>query len=425
MQTVIIAGGKGERLGLIDIPKPMVKLQNKPLLEYQIELAKKYGSKEIFIMSGYMSDVIKDYFKDGKNFNIKINHITEIFPLGTAGCLKQLENTINKRFMVFYGDIVMDFDIHSFIEFDKNQKESIATIIIHPNNHPYDSDLIETDKNNKITKIIKKPHNDNNYYKNLVNAGVYIFSPEIFKFIKENEYQDIAGDILPKIIDKNIYGYKTAEYIKDLGTKERFSKIKTDFEKGNINKFNKTNKRSAIFLDRDGVINKNMDTSPSLDNFQLLEKVENAIKKINESGFLAIVITNQPMIAKGFITFEETEKIHNKLETLLGEKEAYLDEIYFCPHHPKNGFKGEIKELKIDCNCRKPKTGLFMKAKEDFNIDFNTSWMIGDSKCDIEAGKNIGAKTILISDKNEYDADFSAKNLNEAINLILNEGQIK
>lgn len=418
MQLVIIAGGKGTRLGLKDIPKPMVKIGDKPLLEHQIDLAKRYGVDEVFILSGHLANVIEEYFGDGSRFGVKIHHVIEPYPLGTAGSLKLLEGKLNDRFLVFYGDVVMDFDIASFVEFDK-QYDSIGTTIIHPNDHPYDSDLLEINKNNKVTKVLPKPHQDGEYYQNLVNAAVYIFSPKIFEYIEEGVSQDFGKHILSRVVDagETLIGYKTPEYIKDMGTADRFEAVKNDFLTGKVARLNKQKKRPCIFLDRDGVINKDMDSKPLCKDFELLDGVAETIKSINKSDYLSVVVTNQPMIAKGFVTFEEVENTHKKMETLLGEQHAYLNGIYYCPHHPEKGFDGEIKELKIDCECRKPKAGMLFKATKDLNIDLENSWMIGDSQRDIDAGKNANCKTISI--KKDLGADYIAQDLNDAVNYIL------
>lgn len=418
MQLVIIAGGKGTRLGLKDIPKPMVKIGDKPLLEHQIDLAKRYGVDEVFILSGHLANVIEEYFGDGSKFGVKIHHVIEPYPLGTAGSLKLLEGKLNDRFLVFYGDVVMDFDIASFVEFDK-QYDSIGTTIIHPNDHPYDSDLLEINKNNKVTKVLPKPHQDGEYYQNLVNAAVYIFSQKIFEYIEEGVSQDFGKHILSKVVDagETLIGYKTPEYIKDMGTADRFEAVKSDFLTGKVARLNKQNKRPCIFLDRDGVINKDMDSKPLCKDFELLDGVAEAIKSINKSDYLSVVVTNQPMIAKGFVTFEEVENTHKKMETLLGEQHAYLNGIYYCPHHPVKGFDGEIKELKIDCECRKPKAGMLFRATKDLNIDLENSWMIGDSQRDIDAGKNANCRTISI--KKDLGADYIAQDLNDAVNYIL------
>ncbi len=421
MQLVIIAGGKGTRLGLKDIPKPMVQIDGKPLLEHQIELAKSYGINEIFILSGHLAHVIEDYFGDGEKWGVKIHHIVEPYPLGTAGAVKLLDGKIKDRFMVFYGDVVMDFDLDSFIAFDKKFANSIGTTLVHPNDHPYDSDLLEINKDKVVTRVIPKPHDDGEYYQNLVNAAVYIFSPKIFDYIEEGISQDFGKHILKKVVENGeiLAGYETAEYIKDMGTADRFEKVKNDWITGKVSRLNKKNKRPCIFLDRDGVINPNMDTKPTLEDFVLLDGVAEAIKMINQSDYLTVVVTNQPMIAKGFISFEEVEQTHKKMETLLGEQHAFVNGIYFCPHHPEKGFEGEIPELKIECECRKPKPGMLLKAAQDMNIDLEKSWMIGDSVRDLLAGKNAGCRTVFISDKESEYADFVVNNLKEAAELLL------
>lgn len=421
MQLVIIAGGKGTRLGLKDIPKPMVQIAGKPLLEHQIELAKSYGIKEIFILSGHLSNVIEEYFGNGENFRVKIHHVAEPYPLGTAGSVKLLEGKIKERFLVFYGDVVMDFDVQSFIDFDKSY-DSIGTTLVHPNDHPYDSDLLEVDENNKVTNVLPKPHKENEYYQNLVNAAVYVFSPKIFDYIEEGVSQDFGKHILSKVVDAGefLMAYSTPEYIKDMGTADRFEKVCDDFVSGKVARLNKKNPRPAIFLDRDGVINKDMDSKPYAKDFELLDGVADAIHSINKSDYLSVVVTNQPMIAKGFVTFDEVHLTHKKLETLLGEKRAYLNKIYFCPHHPQSGFEGEIPELKIKCDCRKPKPGMLLQAQKDLNIDLKNSWMIGDKDTDMQAGKAVGCRTVLISADNikTQNADFVCKNLLEAVELI-------
>ena len=138
----------------------------------------------------------------------------------------------------------------------------------------------------------------------------------------------------------------------------------------------------------------------NIDDFELIEGVAEAIKLINQSGYLAIVVTNQPVIARGEVTWEELNEIHKKMATLLGKEGAYVDGIYICPHHPDKGFEGERPEYKIDCDCRKPKPGLLLQAAKDFNIDLYESYMIGDSHRDVEAGENAGVKKSIKVEEN-------------------------
>ena len=136
---------------------------------------------------------------------------------------------------------------------------------------------------------------------------------------------------------------------------------------------------------------------------------------LNESGYLVIVVTNQPVIARGEVSLEELQEIHNKMETLLGKEGAYLDDILFCPHHPDKGFQGERSEYKIECDCRKPKPGLLLEAAKKFNIDMKQSWMIGDTESDLQAGLNAGCNVALIQDKGKYKSYKSLKDCVEEI----------
>ena len=124
------------------------------------------------------------------------------------------------------------------------------------------------------------------------------------------------------------------------------------------------------------------------------------------------MVTNQPVIARGEVTVQQLEEIHNKMETLLGLGGAYIDAIYYCPHHPHKGFEGEIPELKFDCNCRKPKSGMPMQAVADFNIDLENSWMVGDSENDVKCGINAGCKTALIG-SGDFDQTATVANLKQ------------
>ena len=193
-----------------------------------------------------------------------------------------------------------------------------------------------------------------------------------------------------------MYCYDSPEYVKDMGTPERYECVCCDYAAGLVRARNLRNKQRAIFLDRDGTINRYVGFLRDIEQFELLPGAAEAIRRINASGYLAIVVTNQPVIARGEVTREQLREIHDKMETLLGREGAYVDAIYYCPHHPHRGYPGEVAELKIDCDCRKPKPGLLLQAAEDYNIDLTKSWMIGDSQSDMQAGEAAGCKTALV-----------------------------
>lgn len=421
--AVIMAGGQGTRLGnlVLEIPKPMVKVGDKPILERQIDNLKQDGIVNITIVVGYLGDVIKDYFKDGKDFGVNINYISETEPLGSAGSLFYLKDKFNDDFILLFGDLIESVNFNKMLEFHKTN-QALITLFSHPNAHPFDSDLLIVDSSNVVTGMDSKHNVRDYYYHNLVNAGIYVISPKALVSFNELKKKDMEKDFIKDLIPTNkVYSYCSSEYVKDAGTIERLQAVNKDIKNGIVEGKNITNKQKAIFLDRDGTINIHRGHLSDIDNFELIEGVASAIKLINQSGYLAIVITNQPVVARGNLTIEGLENIHKKMETELGKEGAYLDAIYYCPHYPESGFEGEVKELKIDCDCRKPKIGLLLKAKERFNIDFDESWFIGDSDMDVICGQNAQCKTVLIGQPKEKTTkpDFLANSLLNAVKMIL------
>lgn len=430
MKVVIIAGGKWTRLGLTDIPKPMVQVAGKPILQWQVELAKRYGLDDIIILSGHLSQVIIDYFGDWSKFWVKIQHIVEDIPLGTAGAVKQLESLLTERFFVFYGDTIMDINLQKMIDADSLYPNSLWTLLVHPNNHPQDSDLIESDNQWLIKIFHSKPHPEWVYYHNLVNAALYILDPKVFSFIETGVSSDFWKHIFPKIIQSGqiLEAYKTHEYIKDMWTLERLQQVENDIISWKVARLNMQNKQKAIFLDRDWVINQEVDNLSHIDDLIILPWTVEAMKNINKSEYLSLVVTNQPMIAKWFLKESDLDEIHKKLESEIGKEWAYLDDIYYCPHHPDAWYEGELPELKIDCVCRKPKTWMIDQAVTQYNIDKNKSFIIWDSTTDIQTGKNAGLKTILVKtwyagddQKYEVTPDFVFQDLCEATHFVLND----
>ena len=431
--AVIMAGGKGSRLLSItndEIPKPMVPVDGKPLLEYQVEKLKTYGIKKIVMIVGHLGEKIVDHFKDGKDFGVEIDYIFEKEPLGTAGAFYYLKDKIDaKDFMLVFGDIFFDMDFDRMEDFHfKNS--ALTTLLAHPNGHPYDSDLIQTDDTGRVIGFDSK-HNVRDYwYDNMVNAGMYIINKRLLDLVKEPVKTDFEKDILANQVKlgASIYAYHTPEYVKDVGTVDRINATVEELKSGLIQSKNLKKKQRAIFLDRDGTMNVSKGFISKADDLELIPGTIDAIKAINKSGALAIVITNQPVIARGECSFEELHNIHNKLKTLLGEKGAFVDDIFYCPHHPDKGFEGEVPELKFDCECRKPKTGMIEEAVKKYNIDLSKSYMVGDSTMDLETARNAGVKSVLVDtgfagNDGKYDrsCDIEADNLFDAVEKIIKD----
>jgi len=433
MKVVIMAGGRGTRIASVksDVPKPMIPICGKPILEWQVENLRNCGLTDITLVIGYLGNVIQEYFGDGSKFGVKINYFVEDLPLGTAGALFKMPE-LTEVFLLLCGDVILDVDFNRFIEFHKNNN-AWATLMVHPNGHPYDSSLLVTEilppqaaggnpvDTHRVSQWMNK-EDERLYYKNRVNAGIEIISPELLKETKKNfvprhtetpDKIDLDRDVLkPNIKSGRIYAYDTPEYIKDIGTPDRYYEVEEDIKSGKVKSRNLKDKQKAVFLDRDGTINKYVGFLTKPEQFELIPGAAEAIKEINKSGYLVIVVTNQPVIARGDCTWEDLHGIHNKMETELGKEGSFVDAIYICPHHPDKGFEGERSEYKYECNCRKPAPGLLLQAAQDLNIDLSKSFMIGDSERDVDAGKTAGCKD---SFKVETNMNYSLIKLIETI----------
>lgn len=428
MKALILAGGKGTRLSSLtndEIPKPMCKINGKPILEHAVEILKQNNITDIIISVGHLHHVIENYFGDGKSFGVNISYIVEETPLGSGGCLYYLKDKVDETFLICPGDAIFDVNISKMIEFHK-AKNADVTIFSHPNLHPFDSDLLYVDKNDCVQRIDLKNQERNYYYNNNVIAGMFLVEPSTLSYFSELKKINLEHDFISSLLSTDkVFAYKSPEYFKDVGTPERFELTTKDLQNNIVKNKNLRNKQKAIFLDRDGTINVYKGFINKVEDIELIDGVIEAIKKINRSGYLAIIISNQPVIARGECSFEEVDNMFKKIDTLLGYSGAYVDEVYYCPHHPHSGYENEVKELKIKCDCRKPNIGMILKAKEKYNIDLSQSYIIGDTNLDVQTAINAGIKSVRVVssviEQEKIKADFEVDNLLQAVNKILGE----
>jgi D,D-heptose 1,7-bisphosphate phosphatase len=440
-QAVILAGGAGTRLRdrLGDLPKPMIPIAGKPLLEHQVELCRRYGFHDLVFFVHYRADLIENHFGDGSKWGARIHYVIEREPLGTAGAVLAGLDPLAEHLLVLYGDTMVNVDLDRLWKAHESAKAD-ATLLLHPNDHPLDSDLVEVDSTSRITAFHHRPHPQGRWFQNLVNAGLYVLeksalvASSLLLTPHSSRMVDFGKDLFPSMLraGATLLGYNSPEFIKDIGTPARYDRVCEQFAHGTIARSSLATPQRAVFLDRDGTLVVDKDNLRSADGLELLPGVADAIRELNHHAWRAVVVTNQPVIAKGWATEADLHIIHNKLETLLGLEHAFLDRIYYCPHHPDAGFEGERKELKIRCDCRKPGIGMIRKAVADLNIDLAQSWLIGDTTTDLQTAKNAGLRSILVGTgaagkdgKHEARPDREAKTLSEAVQIVLaSEGSI-
>lgn len=396
-----MAGGKGTRLRFItrdEIPKPMAMVAGKPILLWQIEQLRLQEIKDIIIVIGYLGEKIREFFGDGRQYGVTIRYIEETTPLGTAGALSMLPDMLTEHdFFLVFGDVIFDIDLARMLHFHR-QKGAMATLFVHPNSHPFDSDLVVCGKEGRVLGFDSKNKVRDYWYHNCVNAGFYLLRSDVCLRVPANTKMALEKQLLAGLIEdgEKVYAYSSPEYIKDVGTVERINRAQDELTSGFIASRSLRKQQRAVFIDRDGTINRKNGLVYKEEQFVLEGCAVEAIKRINQSGYLAIVITNQPVVARGLCEIEDVERIHRKMETLLGNEGAYLDAIKYCPHHPDKGYAGENPAYKIQCHCRKPDIGMIQECAEQFNIDLPNSWMIGDTTVDIQTGINAGTRTALV-----------------------------
>lgn len=391
MQVILQSGGKGSRLGSLtkNKPKCFLTLKGKPIFHYQYENLKKFNlHKNLLIIVNKDHYTYFERFFKRKKYKAKI--IKETPGLGSGGSLIKNYKILEKKFILIYCDIFFKVDFQKFLKKFKNQNK----IFTHITSHRKDSDLIKTKEDNSILKIIKKKKN-NKILSKISLSGIYFLNKKIFNKKKIKKNFDLVDLIANNLKKYKFYSYFSNETFSDFGTRARYKKLQKNY--------NKKNKKIALIFDRDGTIISEKKYVNSKKNVFLYENFLNFLSYMKKKNVILICITNQPGIAKGFLKIDKLNKIHEHINFLINKKaKQFFDKFYHCPHYPVSGFKGELKKYKIICKCRKPKSGMFKKAIDDFDLLNCKVYNIGNSIVDIKAGQKAGLKNnFLLSKQNK------------------------
>jgi len=410
--VVVVAGGKGERLARLTggLPKALVPVGGKPALAHQLALARAHAMRSATIFAGFAAAQIVAFAYAARTRDFPIDVRVEDRPLGSAGALLAALDALPEHFVLVYGDVMLAVDLARMAAMHLARGADV-TALVHPNDHPHDSDLLETDAGGWVRAVHPYPHPAGRWFGNLVNAAVYVVRRDALRGFELDRAKngtaggaakrDFAHDVLPALVARGarVLGYRSTEYAKDMGTPERLARVEADWQAGRI-----VGERDghggaghpAVLFDRDGTLNVDRGFIRSAAQIELYPGTGAALRRLREAGFRLAILTNQPVLARGEATEDDVAAIHRRLEWKLGEEGAYVDGIYVCPHHPDRGFPGERSELKIACACRKPATGLFDAARRELDLDPARSWMIGDTTRDIEMARRAGLRSILV-----------------------------
>lgn len=378
MQAIILAGGFGTRLQSVvsDVPKPMAPINNKPFLEYMLEELNNDGFNKVVLAVGYKKECIINYF-GSKYKNIKLFYSVEEEPLGTGGCVKQAMQYIDEDFaFILNGDTMFKID---FKEMAKINKIAIACKKMSKFDRYGEVKILD----GIITSFEEKKYVDEGY----INGGIYYLPKNIFNNFDLQKKFSMEKDFFEKyIVQLKMCAYLSTDYFIDIGIPEDYEKAQRDFVK-----------KKALFLDRDGIINIDYGHVHKIEDFKFTDFIFDICKKYQSEGYIIVIITNQAGIGKGLYKEEDAIKLNEYMVNEFKKNGITIEKVYYCPHKPED-----------NCNCRKPKPGMFLQAIKDFNIDATNSVAIGDKISDLEAAHNAGINELYYkkTDYEEYEVDF-------------------
>jgi histidinol-phosphate phosphatase family protein len=399
-QAIVLAGGMGTRLRarLDGRPKPLVDIDGVPLLGRQIAALRAYDFSEILVLVNHAADQIEAYCADPAFAGLRLTLIDDGEPRGTAGAVLHALDHLSARFLVIYGDTLFDIDLDHLWRAHE-QAEADATLFLHPNDHPGDSDLTETDEDGRVTAFHSPPHDAAANLPNLVNAGLYVMERDAVAFWRDRPMPtDIARDMFPAMLRRGakLRGYVSFEYIKDIGTPARLDRAVAQLRAGVVERARRDRPQKAVFLDCDGTITEWRRHLARGDELALIDGAADAVKQLNEAEYRVVIGIGRLILAGEKTGPGELRRIHGELPSLLGRHGAFVDALYMPRHQPGESWAGEGRAREVSSECRAPGNRPIEDARRVLNIDLGRSWLIGDSTTDILLAARAGLRSILV-----------------------------
>ena len=387
MQAVILVGGLGTRLGEItkSVPKPMVEIGKQPFLEYLIRNLRRYGISRFLLLTGYKAEYIREYFSRSEFRDVDIQFSEEQVQSGTAGALLVAKDKLEEEFLLLNGDTFFNFNYLDLLTAKANDDWIIKMALRDvPSSGRYGSVLLD---GNRVTGFLEKHHAPQS---SLISCGAYHVKKTVLEYITGIPCS-LETDVLPKLVSNGLaWGYQYDGYFIDIGVPEDLERAKSELP---------TLRWPACFLDRDGVINVDKGYVHLPGDVEWIEGSIEAIKFLNDQGYLVIVVTNQAGVARGYYSEDKVHALHKWMNDEFIRHGAHVDAFYFCPHHPEFG----IGEYLQDCRCRKPQPGLIEQAMSEYRIDPDNSFLIGDMEHDVLAARNANIQGFQFRGGNLYD----------------------
>jgi len=378
-QAVILAGGRGERLRPFTdtMPKPMYPIGDVPFIVRLVNQIKDFGIDRIVILLGYLAHKVVDELGDGSRYGVDI--IYDITPIeyDTGDRLIHAKELLDDRFLLMYCDNYCPIDYRRLVK-EANENDAMIQMSVYSNKDGYTKNNIRLNNDGKLVDIYDKTRSA--YGLQGVEIGYSIVKKEVIDLVNDEE-RNFAKAVFPKLVMmQKLYATVTDHRYYSIGSFARMSLTEEFFRE-----------KKVVFLDRDGTLNVKAPKACYIErpeDFVWLDGAIEAIKLLNDNEVITILITNQPGIARGNLTVDDLNSIHEKMQNDLKEHGAHIDYIYYCPH---NWFEG--------CDCRKPKPGMLYQAARDLSLNLTECMLFGDDERDIEAANAARCKSSLITEE--------------------------
>jgi D,D-heptose 1,7-bisphosphate phosphatase len=369
-QACILAGGLGTRLGELTrgVPKPLLDVSGQPFMEYILWNLRRHGIRRVVLSVGYLADKIQAAFGDGARLGLDLAYVVEEEPLGTGGGLKLAADLLDDEFLVLNGDTV--FDVNYLDLALRLSGENLAAVALRPVDDVSRYGQVRLERG-QIKSFCEKATAG----PGLISGGIYAMRKKALDSLPEGR-SSIEQDLFPLLVESGRLGGRVYNgFFLDIGLPETYKSAQTLLPEWK--------KRPSVFLDRDGVLNIDHGYVHRKSEFDWVGGAREAVKLLNDKGYLVLLVTNQAGIGRGFYEEPDFRRLNRWMSVQLAEIGAHLDGVYFCPHHPTEG-KGD---LKMDCQCRKPNPGMIEQALSEWDIDMGKSFVIGDKNKDMELAK--------------------------------------
>lgn len=378
MQAVILGGGKGTRLAATG-PKPLIEAGGKPFLIYLLAELRRFGIVDIVILTGPFADTYRACLGDGSRFGVRLSYVPEPTPAGTGGALTYAASHLAAEFLLFNGDSYFDINLLDLMtrRFSPDWLIGLSLREIDDAARYGAVSLI----GDNVTSFGEKAA----VGRGLINAGIYRLRRELLTDLGPAPVS-LEQDVIPRLVARSrVRGAVYSGHFIDIGIPADLARAQTLMPSWE--------RRPTAFLDRDGVLNRDHGYVHRSEDFEWLPGAREAVKHLNDAGYLAIVVSNQAGIARGLYAPADVERLHRWINTELAKVGAHVDAFYYCPHHPTEG-KGEYRRV---CDCRKPAAGMLLQAIREWPIDPTRSFMVGDKEIDMQAAAAAGIRGVRFS----------------------------